>query len=103
MQSIHLFRYDALTKQVYLIAGKQEGIEIIIFEDGNWEFMTKPSFQDMSRDELKKYILTHPTDDEAMRELFINRRKSNAIRYPFSLSDEEMEEILRKKINHQSE
>lgn len=38
MQSIHLFRYDALTKQVYLIAGRQEGIEIIIFEDGNWEF-----------------------------------------------------------------
>jgi hypothetical protein len=38
MQSIHLFRYNSLTKQVFIIAGKQEGIEIIIFEDGNWEF-----------------------------------------------------------------
>lgn len=65
--------------------------------------MMKPNFQEMSRDELKKYILSHPTDDEAIRELFINRRKSDAVRYPFSLSDQEMEEVLRRKINHQSE
>jgi|GEM_PF-774384 len=38
LQSIHLFRYDARMKQVYLIAGKGESIEIIIFDDGNWEF-----------------------------------------------------------------
>lgn len=25
-------------KQVYIIAGKEESIEIVIFEDGNWEF-----------------------------------------------------------------
>ena len=38
LQSIHLFRYDPTMKQVYIIAGKEEGIEIVIFEDGNWEF-----------------------------------------------------------------
>jgi hypothetical protein len=38
LQSIHLFRYDQITKQIYIIAGEQEGIEVIIFEDGNWEF-----------------------------------------------------------------
>jgi hypothetical protein len=38
LQSIHLFRYDRITKQAYIIAGEREGIEVIIFEDGNWEF-----------------------------------------------------------------
>ncbi len=38
LQSIHLFRYDTLTKQVYIIARFQESIEVIVFEDGNWEF-----------------------------------------------------------------
>ncbi len=28
--------------------------------------MTKPNFKQMTRKELKKYILSHPTDDEAM-------------------------------------
>ena len=38
LQSIHLFRYDLRLQQVYIIAGKQESLEIIVFEDGNWEF-----------------------------------------------------------------
>lgn len=38
LQSIHLFRYDSFMKQVYIIAGEQESLEIIIFADGNWEF-----------------------------------------------------------------
>ncbi len=38
LQPIHLFRYDKVMKQVYIIAGFQEGIEVIVFEDGNWEF-----------------------------------------------------------------
>ncbi len=38
LQSIHLFRYDILYQQIYILAGVNEGIEIIIFEDGNWEF-----------------------------------------------------------------
>jgi hypothetical protein len=38
LQPIHLFRYDVFHKQIYILAGVDEGIEIIIFENGNWEF-----------------------------------------------------------------
>jgi hypothetical protein len=38
LQPIHLFRYDPLYKHIYILAGINEGIEIIIFEEGNWEF-----------------------------------------------------------------
>lgn len=38
LQPIHLFRYDALYKHIFILAGLNEGIEIIIFEDGSWEF-----------------------------------------------------------------
>ena len=38
LQSIHLFRYDSALKQVFIIAGSNESIEVIIFENGNWEF-----------------------------------------------------------------
>ncbi len=38
LQPIHLFRYDSLYKHIYILAGINEGIEIIIFEDGSWEF-----------------------------------------------------------------
>ncbi|WP_071592272.1 DUF6888 family protein [Pseudanabaena sp. PCC 6802] len=37
LQPIHLFRYDASYKSLTL-AGVDEGIETVIFEDGNWEF-----------------------------------------------------------------
>lgn len=38
LQPIHLFRYDPIQKNIYILAGINEGIEIIIFEKGNWEF-----------------------------------------------------------------
>lgn len=37
-QPIHLFRYDARLKVIYILAGRNEGIEILINENGNWEF-----------------------------------------------------------------
>lgn len=37
-QQIDLFRYDPITKQIYIIAGVSGAIEVIIYEDGNWEF-----------------------------------------------------------------
>jgi hypothetical protein len=63
--------------------------------------MSKPNFQQMSRSELKKYIRDHPTDDEAIRELFVNRRNPNAKRYPYpyDMSSEEVEAIFREKLN----
>lgn len=40
--------------------------------------MTNPNFKAMSRTELRNYIKQHHTDDEAIAELFVNRRSSDA-------------------------
>jgi hypothetical protein len=63
--------------------------------------MTKPDFKQMTRKELKKYILAHPTDDEAIRELFINRRNPNTkvYPYPYDMPYEEVEAIFKSKLN----
>lgn len=61
--------------------------------------MTKPDFTQMNRKELKTYIRQNPTDDEAVRELFINRRSHNAktYPYPYNMTKEELEEVFRPK------
>ena len=61
--------------------------------------MTKPNFTQMTRKELKTYIRQHPTDDEAIRELFVNRRSPNAKSYPFpyNMRKEELDGIFRSK------
>jgi len=38
-QNIHLFRYDAITQVVYIIAGALENIEIEVYTNGLWEFI----------------------------------------------------------------
>jgi hypothetical protein len=35
--AIYLFRYDPKEKYIFILAG--ETIEIVVFEDGNWEFI----------------------------------------------------------------
>jgi hypothetical protein len=59
--------------------------------------MMKSDFNKMTRKELKKYILSHPTDDEAIRELFITKRSTNAkiYLYPYEMPYEEVEKIFR--------
>ena len=37
-QPIHLFRYDRRLKTIYILAGINEEIEILIDENGTWEF-----------------------------------------------------------------
>jgi hypothetical protein len=56
----------------------------------------KQNFNQMTRKELKKYVLSHPNDDEAIRELFIKRRSPNAKIYPFpyEMSEEEVAKIF---------
>lgn len=58
--------------------------------------MTKPDFTQMSRKHLKAYIRQHPTDDDAIRELFVNRRSPNAKTYPFpyDMSKEKLDEVF---------
>lgn len=62
--------------------------------------MTKPNFKQMTRKELKKYILAHPTDDEAIREFVLNRRSPKAVLYPppFTMAYEEVEAIFKAKL-----
>jgi hypothetical protein len=38
LQPIGLFRYDSLNQSIFLISGRDENLEITIFEDGSWEF-----------------------------------------------------------------
>jgi hypothetical protein len=33
-RTIHLFRYDDRTKEIFIIAGERENVEITIFADG---------------------------------------------------------------------
>lgn len=57
-----------------------------------------PDFSAMTRSELKRYVLSHREDMEAMRELFVNRSDPNAKVYPADFSEEglqQAEEALR--------
>lgn len=38
LQPIWLFRYAPLHKYIFIIAGKEESLEITLFENGNGEF-----------------------------------------------------------------
>jgi hypothetical protein len=38
----------------------------------------KPNLKQMSDDQLREYIKQHRTDNEAIAELFVNRRSSDA-------------------------
>ena len=61
----------------------------------------KPDFKQMTRAELKAYIVAHREDDEAIHELFVNRRNPNAKQYPPPLDEEGiriMEEAFREKL-----
>lgn len=38
LQPIWLFRYDFEYKYIFIIAGREESLEITLFENGSWEF-----------------------------------------------------------------
>ena len=61
--------------------------------------METVDFTQMTRKALKAYIRQHPTNEEAIRELFINRRHPNAKVYPFpyDMTKEELNEVFRAK------
>lgn len=62
--------------------------------------MNKPDFKEMSKSELIAYIKQNRTDNEAIRELFVNRRNPNATWYPAPLDPESVriaEEAIRRK------
>lgn len=59
----------------------------------------KPNFDQMTRKELKAYVLNHRDDGDAIRALFSRRSPDEtATWYPYEQSQEELEEILKQKI-----
>lgn len=63
--------------------------------------MTKPDFNQMSRQELRAYVLAHRDDDEAI-EALIKRGNPDSPVYPFPQTDEDLKamgEILQKKLS----
>ena len=61
----------------------------------------KPDYKTMSKAELKRYVLDHREDMEAIRELFINRSDPNGKVYPFAMEEEEQQEgfeALRRRV-----
>lgn len=67
--------------------------------------MNKPNYKEMTHEELRKYVLAHRDDDEAINELFVNRRDPNAKVYPANMSIEEMTQVIQERIkaNNQSD
>ena len=62
--------------------------------------MTKPNFDQMSRAELKAYVLAHRDDDEAWN-AFMSKPVARSGPYPAPLDEESIrigEEAIRKKI-----
>jgi hypothetical protein len=68
---------------------------------GSFTKMSKPNFSQLTRQELKSYIRQHPTDDEAIRELFVNRRSPDAKVFPppSQMTQEELENVFKQKMS----
>ncbi len=59
----------------------------------------KPNFERMTRQELKAYVLAHRDDAEAIRSLFNRRSPDETATWYSTNSHQEIEEILRHKID----
>lgn len=60
----------------------------------------KPNFKAMSKTELRDYVLQHRTDDEALAELFVNRRSSDAEATWYNTSGvKETEDVIRQRLD----
>lgn len=64
--------------------------------------MMKPNFSQMTRQELRAYVLAHREDDDAIAAL-IQRSNPDSPKNPFPQTAEDfaaMEEIFRQKLNN---
>lgn len=60
--------------------------------------LSKPNFQDMTLNELRRYVLAHRDDQEAWDE-FAARPRPNAVVVPANTSLEEQERIIKELTN----
>ena len=63
----------------------------------------KPDFQQISRKELRNYVLSHREDDEALR-IYMKRMRTEpgVFRYTGSLNEEDinqLEQLLKKRVD----
>jgi hypothetical protein len=68
--------------------------------------MTKPNFQEMSRQELRSYILVNREDDDAIAEIIHRIEAGNAPTHSYPRTEEDlraMQEILREKLERNQE
>jgi hypothetical protein len=40
-QQVHLFRYNPELRTVYILAGITESMEIVVYSDGEWDFVNE--------------------------------------------------------------
>jgi hypothetical protein len=68
---------------------------------GSFTKMSKPDFSQLTRQELKRYIRQHPTDDDAIRELFVNRRSPNAKVFPppSEMTKDELDNVFKQRMS----
>lgn len=63
--------------------------------------MMKPNFEEMTRKELKAYVLTHRDDIDALRSLFSRRSPDETATWYDTNDPKEVEDIIKRKINGQ--
>jgi hypothetical protein len=63
--------------------------------------ISKSNFSQLTRQELKSYIRQHPTDEEAIRELFVNRHHPDAKVFPppSEMTKEELDNVFKQKMS----
>ena len=61
----------------------------------------KANFDQMTREELRYYVLEHRDDSEAIRALFSRRSPDETATWYSTKEPREIEEILLSKINHE--
>lgn len=63
----------------------------------------KPDFNQMSKDELRQYVITHQDDKEAFY-IYVDRLKSHSSTnvYPNSLSPREIEQVVTKHLQQKN-
>ncbi len=61
----------------------------------------KANFDQMTREELRYYVLEHRDDSEAIRALFSRRSPDETATWYSTKEPREIAEILRRKINHE--
>ncbi len=65
---MNVFRCDRKLKTLYIQAGVNDELAIVVFVDGEWGVCLMPNLDEMTTLELKQYLSKHRNNDEAFSE-----------------------------------